>query len=491
MNDNDASLEHQLQAEVIQGDPVQEVAPDLAYKRLAIVNVAFFGLPKQGEPWVLIDAGLPKTAHSISHAAEERFGKDVPPAAIVLTHGHFDHVGALEALASRWQVPIYAHPLELPFLEGRAAYPPPDPSVGGGLMARLSGFYPKGPIDVSRWLRPLPEDGSLPAMPGWRWLHTPGHAPGHVSLWREQDRTLIVGDAFVTTKQESAYAVAVQKPELHGPPSYFTPDWVSAQASAETLAALEPETIITGHGPAIQGPAVREALHHLADNFQRLAVPEHGRYVGAPARADEGGTTYVPEQPSEGTYSNTLFFLGAALLGIGGYLAYLLTHKETTPNDRRIRTEKHITISRPAAELYSYWRKLENLPKIMRHLETVTELDATHSRWTATGPAGTHVSWDAEITEDLENKALAWRSLEGSDIANAGSVFFNELAYDRGTEVKVVLVYEPPLGQVGATLAKLMGEEPERQLQEDLRRFKQQLEAGEVATVHGQPSGRA
>jgi glyoxylase-like metal-dependent hydrolase (beta-lactamase superfamily II) len=332
---DDPSPEHDLQPEVIQGDPIQEIAPDLAYKRLAIVNVAFFGLPSAAEPWVLIDAGLPQTAHSISKAAEERFGHDAPPAAIILTHGHFDHVGALESLASRWDVPIYAHPLELPYLNGRSAYPPPDPSVGGGLMARLSAFYPKGPIDVSRWLQPLPEDGSVPGMPGWRWLHTPGHAPGHVSLWREADRLLVAGDAFVTTRQESAYAVAVQKPELHGPPMYFTPDWVSARASVEALAALEPETVVTGHGPAMQGSAVRTALHHLADNFEQLGVPDQGRYVNMPARADEDGTTYVPEKTSEGIGTTSLF-LDLVLLGIAGYLVYLLMHKEATPNDREL-----------------------------------------------------------------------------------------------------------------------------------------------------------
>ena len=191
-------------------------------------------------------------------------------------------------------------------------------------------------------------------------------------------------------------------------------------------------------------------------------------------------------------YSDSaLLILGVALLGIGGYAAYLLTRREVTPNDKRIRVEKHITVGRPAAELYAFWRKLENLPQVMSHLESVTELSERISRWTAKGPAGSHVTWDAEITEDLKNEGLAWRALEGSDIENAGSVFFNELPNDRGTEIKVVLAYEPPLGKLGATIAKLMGEEPGRQLQEDLQRFKQFMETGEIATTEGQPSGRA
>lgn len=197
----------------------------------------------------------------------------------MLTHGHFDHVGSLQALAEHWNVPIYAHPDELPFLTGRSKYPPPDPTVGGGLMALTSPLFPDGPFDFSQWIRPLPDDGTVPGMPGWRWYHTPGHTPGHVSLWRASDRTLIAGDAFITTKQESAYAVMTQEAEIHGPPAYYTPDWVSAAASVRRLAALEPEVVVTGHGRALHGEAMRRALHLLADNFESIAVPKHGRYV--------------------------------------------------------------------------------------------------------------------------------------------------------------------------------------------------------------------
>ncbi len=274
-----------------------EVAPDLAYKRLAIVNVLFYGTPGSGDGWVLIDAGIVGTASIIANAAEARFGQDSLPAAIILTHGHFDHVGALESLAERWNVPIYAHPLELPYLDGRSSYPPPDASVGGGLMALLSPLYPQGPTNVGRWLKPLPADGTVPEMPGWRWLPVPGHTPGQVALWREADRTLIAADAFITTAQESAYAVAVQEPELHGPPKYYTQDWIAAQDSVQELAKLDPELVITGHGPAMHGAEVRRALHGLADHFVDIAVPEDGRYVREPARADESGTTYVPPKP--------------------------------------------------------------------------------------------------------------------------------------------------------------------------------------------------
>lgn len=261
-------------------DHTREVTPDVAYKRLMLVNVAFYGLPNAGDgQWVLIDAGIPGMTGQITDAAKERFGENGRPAAIVLTHGHFDHVGVLKHLAELWNVPIYAHERETPFLNGQSAYPPPDPTVGNGMMAAMSPLYPRGPIDVSRWLQILPTDSSVPFMPGWQWLHTPGHTPGHVSLWREQDRTLIAGDAFITTNQESAYAVATQKPELHGPPMYFTPDWESARASVARLDALQPEIAVTGHGRALRGAEMRNALHTLSLNFDQIAVPEHGRYV--------------------------------------------------------------------------------------------------------------------------------------------------------------------------------------------------------------------
>jgi glyoxylase-like metal-dependent hydrolase (beta-lactamase superfamily II) len=260
-------------------DATHEVTDDLAYQRLAIVNVAYFGQPGAGSQWVLIDAGLHGTAALIRRAAGARFGEGTRPACIILSHGHFDHVGALKDLAEDWQVPIYAHTIEHPYLDGRDSYPPPDPSVGGGLMARLSPLYPRGPYDFRPWLRALPDDGSVPGMPGWVWVHTPGHAPGHVSLWRAADRSLIVGDAFVTTKQESVYHAITQEPELHGPPAYYTPDWIRARASVQKLAALEPEIVVTGHGRAMRGEAMRRALHTLADRFDELAVPKQGKYV--------------------------------------------------------------------------------------------------------------------------------------------------------------------------------------------------------------------
>jgi glyoxylase-like metal-dependent hydrolase (beta-lactamase superfamily II) len=290
------------------------VTPDLAMLRVGFVNVFLYGKP--GAPsgsWVLIDAGLPGSASRITRAAREWIGPWAQPSAIVLTHGHFDHVGALHALAELWDVPIYAHRLELPYLTGLSAYPPPDPTVGGGAMTTMSRFYPRGPFDLGDRVRALPDDGSVPGMPGWRWIHTPGHAPGHVSLFREDDRTLIAGDAFVTTKQESALSALTYSPEMHGPPAYFTPDWTASRRSVERLAALEPERVVTGHGPMLSGPEMRRDLHQLAREFDRVAVPAHGRYVGRPAIADERGVVSVPPPVSD-PLPRVLMAIGLGLL---------------------------------------------------------------------------------------------------------------------------------------------------------------------------------
>ncbi|MBI3653059.1 MAG: DUF2892 domain-containing protein [Acidobacteria bacterium] len=156
-----------------------------------------------------------------------------------------------------------------------------------------------------------------------------------------------------------------------------------------------------------------------------------------------------------------------------------------------IKVEKSLTINQSPEALYRYWRNLENLPTIMNHLEAVRVIDHNLSHWVAKAPAGMTVEWDAEIIVEKANEMLAWRSLEGAYIPNAGSVHFQAAPDGRGTEVKVVLAYDAPGGQLGYALAKLFGEEPGQQVEDDLRRFKQVMEAGEVVALDGQPSSKS
>jgi glyoxylase-like metal-dependent hydrolase (beta-lactamase superfamily II) len=271
-----------------------DVARDVAFMRCMMANVMAIG---DRSRWILIDAGLSGYGPAIQHAAEARFGAGTPPAAIVLTHGHFDHVGSIENLLARWDVPVYAHRLEMPYLTGRSPYPPPDPLVGRGSMALLSRLYPRGPIDLGGRVRMLPADGTVPDAPGWRWIHTPGHTPGHVSLFRDQDRCLVAGDAVITTRQESLTAVMTQRCELHGPPAYFTPDWTSARESLRRLAELAPAFLVAGHGQPMSGEAMRERLCFLAEHFDEIERPRFGRYATQPAIADESGVVLLPPDP--------------------------------------------------------------------------------------------------------------------------------------------------------------------------------------------------
>ncbi|BCS34258.1 MBL fold metallo-hydrolase [Luteitalea sp. TBR-22] len=263
--------------------------------RTGIVNVAFVEPEPRDGRWVLVDAGLRGWGEAILSAARARHG-DRPPSAIVLTHGHFDHVGGLDTLLRVWDVPVYAHRLELPHLTGRRAYPPPDPTVGGGLLAWSARLFPTHPIDIRTRVLTLPEDGSVPPLPGWRWWHTPGHTDGHVSLFRDTDRVLLSGDALITVRQESALAVLGQTPTLHGPPAYFTSNWSDALGSVRDLADLSPNVLVPGHGVPMSGPSLTHGLRRFADGFHK-EVPRHGRYVQTPACRAEDESWRLPPDP--------------------------------------------------------------------------------------------------------------------------------------------------------------------------------------------------
>ena len=256
----------------------REVGEDIFYYTDQIVNIVLVGKPGRGK-WVLIDAGMPKSGSRIIEVAEERFGKGTRPESVILTHGHFDHVGGIVELINKWRVPVYAHPLEFPYLTGKMDYPEPDASVEGGMLAKISSIYPHQAIDISGALQPLPSNFSVPDLPEWKWIHTPGHSPGHVSFFRERDRLLLPGDAFITVRQDSFYKVLIQKKEVNGPPRYLTTDWQAARESVLKLQALEPAIVIPGHGSAMEGNDLKEGLDRLALHFDEIALPDHGKFV--------------------------------------------------------------------------------------------------------------------------------------------------------------------------------------------------------------------
>jgi uncharacterized membrane protein len=240
-------------------------------------------------------------------------------------------------------------------------------------------------------------------------------------------------------------------------------------------------------------------LSNLLSSGKRQNVGEAERLVSGVA----GGALVAYGLKAGGLMGAALSLLGGGLLyrGATGHCqmydaagistaGYGATAREANPSNR-VHVKKSVTIDKSAAELYSFWRNFENLPQFMTHLESVKILegDGKRSHWVAKAPLGQSVEWDADLTSDMENERIGWKSVEGSQIANSGVVEFLPTA-NRGTEVRVVLTYEPPAGYIGTLIAKLFGEEPNQQVADDLRRFKMLMESGTVMTTEGQPSGR-
>jgi glyoxylase-like metal-dependent hydrolase (beta-lactamase superfamily II) len=274
---NQSEDNHLIPMTSIKSGTGTQVLDDVFYYTNQIVNIVMIGSPTG--KWVLIDAGMPGSGKKIIEVAEKRFGAGTVPECIVLTHGHFDHIGGIEDLLLHWKVPVYAHYLELPFLNGSRSYPEPDPTVEGGVLAKIADIYPYKPINIAEVVRPLSSHANLPFFEDWEWIHTPGHSPGHVSFFRKKDKVLISGDAVITVRQDSLYKVLTQSKELNGPPRYFTNDWDLAKASVETLSKLEPEFLISGHGQFLSGDELKSGLKKLADSFDEVARPKYGKYV--------------------------------------------------------------------------------------------------------------------------------------------------------------------------------------------------------------------
>jgi glyoxylase-like metal-dependent hydrolase (beta-lactamase superfamily II) len=286
---------------------IVDYAPDVVRVATGIVNTYLVG---RAARWVLVDTGVPGASALIRRAAEARFGPGAKPAAIVLTHGHFDHSGNVDALVAEWSVPVYAHPLELSYLAGRSKYPPQDPTVGGA-MAFLSRVMPRGghkPVKTT--IMPLGE--RIPAMPEWRAIHTPGHTAGHISLFRDADRVLLAGDALATMDTDSWVEQVRRTPDLCNPPAALTADWEGARTSVVELASLEPGAIGAGHGLPVAGRDVPRALQQFAATF---APPAHGRYVNAPAATGPAGLEWIPPPVPDWLARQAA---GAALVVLGG-----------------------------------------------------------------------------------------------------------------------------------------------------------------------------
>lgn len=256
-----------------------EVRPDILVMNFTVVNACLVGSP--GGEFALVDTGLENSADFIRSTVEQRFGEGARPTAIILTHGHFDHVGSVIALARDWKVPVYIHPLEMPYVTGKKDYPVADPTVDAGMVAQMSPTFPHTAIDLGNRVSPLPDDGTVPGMPGWKWVHTPGHTEGHVSLFRERDRVLLASDAISTVKQESLWSVITQSEQISGPPKYLTVDWEAAERSAAALRDLKPSLMIPGHGQPMEGEELADNLNYLMQHFDEIAVPEQGRFVDA------------------------------------------------------------------------------------------------------------------------------------------------------------------------------------------------------------------
>jgi glyoxylase-like metal-dependent hydrolase (beta-lactamase superfamily II) len=191
-------------------------------------------------------------------------------------------------------------------------------------MAQMSRTFPHSGINLGIHLRSLPDDGSLPGLPEWRWIHTPGHTSGHVSLFRERDRSLVAGDAIITVNQENAVKLMTQIREFRNPPCYLTQDWGAAERSVQRLAALRPFLVATGHGLPVSGDWVADELKRFSAAF---TPPEHGRYVNTPVRSDEYGILFVPPAPPDPLPK---YAAGVGLAAVAGLLLYAANRRKSS-----------------------------------------------------------------------------------------------------------------------------------------------------------------
>jgi len=281
---------------------ILELAPGVACYTRFMINVYLVG--EAGRPWVLVDTGHPGEASQILDVAYQRFGQRRPDA-IILTHGHMDHVGSARALADHWNTPIYAHPLEMPYLTGRSPYPAPDPTVGGA-SSFIPRLVPSTGVNLGPRVRELQSGLLKSILPGWEHIFTPGHSPGHIALYRAEDGVLLAGDAVTTVDVETWRGMLSGAQQLEMSPAFANYDWDAVQNSIRKLAALRPRVIGAGHGTPMSGDDVADKLEALTKDMR---VPPNGRYSVVPARTDAAGIVALPPAVPDP--------VGKVLLGLG------------------------------------------------------------------------------------------------------------------------------------------------------------------------------
>jgi glyoxylase-like metal-dependent hydrolase (beta-lactamase superfamily II) len=240
---------------------MREIAPGVAVVSTTIANAYLVG---DRASWVLVDACTPGNEGRIQRAAERRFGRGSLPAAILLTHGHFDHAGSAGPLSDAWGVRIYVHRRELPYLTGQAHYPPFDLS-SPGFFTRIARFFPTGTVNLGTRAGALEAGQAIPGLPDWETIETPGHTPGHVAFFRRGDAVLLAGDAVTTMNLDSFWDTAARRKRVCRPPVPATLNWEDARRSVKLLASLRPSLIAAGHGVPMRDAA--DELSRLAGNF--------------------------------------------------------------------------------------------------------------------------------------------------------------------------------------------------------------------------------
>ncbi|MEI6101430.1 MAG: MBL fold metallo-hydrolase [Eubacteriales bacterium] len=251
----------------------KEVLEDLLLLDLTDSTACMVGFPENTvDGWALVDTGPQAAADFILAQAQERFGAGRGPQAIILTHGHVAHAGAAAKLADAWNVPVYMHALEMPYVTALVDYPRPDRRAVEGLEEKME-LYPEKGINLSFHSIPLPLDRSVPGMRGWQWIHSPRHTIGHISLFRPQDGTLIVGDAF-TEKQEALFGALTMHPDAGEQFEYATADWRASMRTFKRLYDLNPSLAVLSHGKPLDGEELKKQLDLLLNHYNGLAKSE-------------------------------------------------------------------------------------------------------------------------------------------------------------------------------------------------------------------------